>query len=148
MRTLPDQKPSVRTLFRIDVMMFDAKEGVCLRSAAALAGVLGSRLPLPVSALAAPTFWPAAQLNIDSSHRIPASTHPSPIQSLVASRLHHIELAAHPPKWCQSRRARPCSRSLIDLCPRFPSSASAVRTSQRQTPAWARCHQCWVCDDL
>jgi hypothetical protein len=108
----------------------------------------GSRLPLPVSGLAAPTFWPAAQLNIDSSHRISASTHPLPIQSLVASHFQHIRSAAHPSEWCQSHRARPCSRSLTDLCLRSPSSASAVRTSRRQTPVWALCHQCWVCDTL
>lgn len=81
---------------------------------------------------------------------ISSPTPPSPVnrQSPIARRnprLRHLETAKPTSKWCQSHRARPCSRSLTDHCPRCPSSACAARTSQKRIHAWAQCHQCWVC---
>lgn len=123
--------------------MLEAEE-VCLFTTGRASRGHRSRLPLPVSALAASTFWPSCEF-ATTAPPVSASTHPSRSHPVAVSRLHLLETAEHTSRWCQSHRARPCSRSPIDLCPRSPSSAFAVRTSQSRTHAWAQCHPYWVC---
>jgi hypothetical protein len=127
-------------------MMFDAEWRVCLRMHHSGHARQGSS--------AAPAFARfgdcrsnfLAELRIDDSSTAHTNVHAAIALSIaVATRLHRRSTTKRTSTWCQSHRARPCSRSPTDLCPRSPSSACAARTSQRPTHAWAQCHQYWVC---
>lgn len=69
---------------------------------------------MPVSALAAPTFGRAANSRRHRAYQRPR-IRPSSNRPLHPSA--HLEPAKHSPRWCQSPRARPCSRSPTGRCP-------------------------------